>query len=78
MEAYLLVNIAGQKSAIVAQDLLKLDTVNNVHIVEGDCDLIANVKTKNLIELRESVVQKILGLKSVKRVSTLIVAEQGI
>ncbi|MBS3111803.1 Lrp/AsnC family transcriptional regulator [Candidatus Woesearchaeota archaeon] len=75
MISYLLISLAGEKPAMVAQELLKLESVENVHVVYGDCDLIVHAFTENLIDLRESVLTNVVNLKGVKRVSTLIVAE---
>ena len=75
MQAYVLVNVAGQRPAGIAQELLRLEDVHNIHVDYGDCDLIVNVKTDNLLKLREFVLSKILGTRGVKRVSTLIVAD---
>lgn len=75
MQAFILVNIAGENPVYVAKELLRIDIIDNTHVVYGDCDIIAHADSKDLVQLRECVLNEVLKLKGVKRASTLIVAE---
>ncbi|MBI5391681.1 Lrp/AsnC ligand binding domain-containing protein [Candidatus Woesearchaeota archaeon] len=73
--AYLLITTIGLDAAKVAKDLTKIDAVDSVHLIYGEYDIIARVKTKNLVELRETTLEKVRQVKGVEKTTTLIVAD---
>ena len=76
--AYVLINVKGSSEASrIAKELLKIDEVENIHLVYGEWDIIITVKTKTLIQLREVTLNKILAVSGIGRTHTLIVADEG-
>ncbi len=74
--AYVLIAIEGVDANKVANELTYLEEVENVHLIYGEYDLIAQVKGKNLIDLKELALSKIGKVKGVIKTSTLIVADE--
>ena len=75
VKAYVLIAIEGVDVNKVAKELTSLEEVENVHLIYGEYDIIAYVKSKNLIELKELALDKIGKVKGVVKTSTLIVAD---
>ena len=76
VKAYVLIAIEGVDANKVAHALTSLEEVENVHLIYGEYDLIAQVKGKNLIDLKELALSKIGKVKGVIKTSTLIVADE--
>lgn len=73
--AYILITVRGENAGIVAQELTQYDQVSSVHLVYGGYDIIARIKAKNMVELREFAMQQLLKTKGIERTETLIVAD---
>lgn len=73
--AYILITIRGEDASRVAQDLTAYEEVSSLHIVYGSYDIIARIKAKNMIELREFAITKLLKTKGIEKTETLIVAD---
>lgn len=78
MQAFILVNIAGENPASVARIMTNIEEVKNAHVVSGNCDIIAEIECDNFIKLREDIQKKIYNIKGVKRLSTLVVAARKV
>ena len=75
VKAYVLIAIEGADANKVAKELTHIDEIENVHLIYGEYDLIAEVKGKTLVDLRELALSKIGKVKGVIKTSTLIVAD---
>lgn len=75
--AYVLVSLSGSANASrIAKELLRFEEIGNLHLVYGEWDLIARVKAKDMISLREFTLDKLLRLNGIGRTNTLIVADE--
>lgn len=74
--AYILVNTDSVDPAQVAQELMYIEEVDNVHQTTGDYELIARINAENVISLREEILKKIETVKGVMKTTTLIVEDQ--
>jgi len=68
--------VEGVEVNKVAKTITDLDEIENINIIHGDYDLIALVKAKTLISLKETVVEKIRNVKGIAKVATLIIADE--
>ena len=75
VKAYVLIGIEGVDANKVARELTNIEEIENVHLIYGEYDIIAHVKAKNLIDLKELALEKIGKVKGVVKTSTLIVAD---
>ena len=75
VRAYVLIGIEGVDANKVARELTSIEEIENVHLIYGEYDIIAHVKAKNLIDLKELALEKIGKVKGVVKTSTLIVAD---
>lgn len=73
--AYVLITVRGEDASRVAQDLTALEQVSSLHLVYGGYDIIARIKAKNMVEMREFAMNKLLKTKGVEKTETLIVAD---
>lgn len=73
--AYVLITVRGEDASRVAQELTAHDEVTSLHLIYGEYDIIARVKTKNMIDLREFTINKLLKVKGIEKTTTLIVAD---
>ena len=76
VRAYVLIAIEGVDVNKVANELTTIEEIENVHLIYGEYDLIAYVKAKTLISLKELALEKIGKVKGIVKTSTLIVADQ--
>ncbi len=76
VRAYVLIAIEGIDVNKVAKDLTNIDEIENVHLIYGEYDIIATVKTKTLFDLKELALSKIGKVKGIIKTSTLIVADE--
>ncbi len=76
VRAYVLIAIEGIDVNKVAKDLTNIDEIENVHLIYGEYDIMAIVKTKTLFDLKELALSKIGKVKGVIKTSTLIVADE--
>ncbi len=76
VKAYVLIAIEGMEPNKIAGELMKIEEVENLHLLYGEYDLIAFVKSDNLINLKELALEKIGKVKGVIKTSTLIVADE--
>lgn len=77
VKAYVLVAIEGVDPSKVAKEMTDLDEVDNVHLIYGEYDIIAVVKAKNLIDLKDLALEKLGRVRGVVKTSTLIVADEN-
>ena len=75
VRAYVLIAIEGVDANKVANALTNIEEIENVHLIYGEYDLIAAVKAKTLVVLKELALDKIGKVKGVIKTSTLIVAD---
>ena len=75
VRAYVLIAIEGVDANKVANALTNIEEIENVHLIYGEYDLIAAVKSKTLVVLKELALDKIGKVKGVIKTSTLIVAD---
>ena len=73
--AYVLIATKGSEASRVAKELTKFDEVDNIHLIYGEYDIIARVKASNLVQLRESALEKIGKLTGVGKMASYIVAD---
>ena len=76
VKAYVLIGVEGRDTKRVGEELTKISEVEKVNEIYGEYDLIAIVKTENLIDLREVAMDKISKVKGVISTSSLIVADE--
>ena len=76
VKAYVLVAIESEDVNKAAREMTDIDEVENVHLIYGEYDLIALVKSKTLIGLKELALSKIGKVKGVIKTSTLIIADE--
>ncbi len=77
VKAYVLIQVEGVDTEKAAEEITKFEEVENAHLIYGEYDIIAVVKTKNLIQLKEVALEKIAKVKGVVKTSSLIVADQN-
>ena len=76
VKAYVLMEVEGREPSLIAKDLTNIEEVENVNIINGDYDVIALVKSRSLIDLKELALTKIGKIRGVTRTNTLIIADQ--
>ena len=76
VKAYVLIKVDGNDSNKVANSINALEEVENLHHIYGGFDLIAVIKTKNIIKLKEDVIERISKIKGVSETSCMIVADE--
>jgi len=76
VRAYVLIAIESIDVSKAARDITDIDEVENIHLIYGEYDIIAIVKAKSLIDLKELALEKIGKVKGVIKTSTLIVADE--
>lgn len=75
VKAYVLVEVEGVEVNKVARDMTDIDEVENVHLIYGEYDILAEVKAKTLVDLKDLALEKLGKVKGVIKTSTLIVAD---
>ncbi len=75
VKAYVLIAIEGVDANKVANELTTIEEIENVNLIYGEYDIIATVKAKTLVALKELALEKIGRVKGVIKTSTLIVAD---
>ncbi len=73
--AYVLVNCDLGYEAEIIDELKQIDDVKEVHGVYGAYDILAEVKSANIKNLREIITWKIRKLNSIRSTLTLMVTE---
>jgi len=76
VKAYVLIETEGRDPKVIAGEMTAIDEVENVHLIYGEYDLMALVKTKDLIRLREVALDKISKVHGVIKTSSLIIADE--
>ena len=74
--AYVLLNTDSVDPTQVAQELMYIEEVDNVHQTTGEYALIARINAENMIDLREDILKKMEAVKGVMKTTTLIVEDQ--
>ena len=74
--AYVLVSTQDDDPRATANEILEAEEVSSVHLIYGEWDLIARIKAKDLIHLREVALEKIKKASGVSKTTTLIVADE--
>ena len=77
IRAYVLIQLESVDPSKAAKDITSIDEVENAHLTEGEYDIIAIVKTKNLVQLKELALEKIAKVRGVVKTSSLIVADES-
>jgi DNA-binding Lrp family transcriptional regulator len=79
IEAVILVNTEFESpEEQVLQNLKEIHGVNKAYTTaHGVCDYVAKVQTKNVAELKSTVLERICTIDSVMSTSTLVVAENS-
>ena len=75
VKSYVLIQIEGRDPRHIAEELTEIEEVENVNLIYGEYDLMAFVKTKDLIDLNELALEKIAKVHGVVKTSSLIVAD---
>ena len=75
VKAYVLIQIEGVDPSKAAKDVMLIKEVENAHLIYGEYDIIAVVKTKTLVQLKELALEKIAKVRGVVKTSSLIVAD---
>jgi DNA-binding Lrp family transcriptional regulator len=76
VKAYVFIGVEGINPHKAAVEATKIKEVENVDMISGEYDLMAIVKSKTLVSLRELALDKIGRVKGVVKTSTLIVADE--
>ena len=76
VKAYVLIQLEGIDANKAAQEIMNIEEVETAHLIYGEYDIIAIVRTKNLIQLKELALEKIAKVKGVVKTSSLIVADE--
>ena len=76
IKAYILIGIEGVEVNKIAKQVTDIEEVETVNIIHGEHDLIALVRAKTLIELKEIVVEKIKGINGIVMTEELIIADE--
>ena len=71
----LIISESGAERKIV-EDLLETDGIEEAELVYGEYDVIAKVAIDDISQLSDFILEKIRPIGSVKRTSTLIVADE--
>jgi len=74
--AYVLISSADENPRETANAILSSPHVSSVHMIYGEWDLIARVKAKDLVSLREITLEQIKKVPGVIKTTTLIVADE--
>ena len=74
MKAYILISLSGKKEREMLEYLKGMDEVDNVFLLFGEWDIIAEVTAENPDALATFVIDKIRPNPDVKLTSSLIVA----
>lgn len=74
--AFILVSVKENDIVSIASEIMKIPEVKTTHIIYGEYDIIFEIETKTLIELRETTLNKIHKLPGVQKTKTFIVAEE--
>jgi DNA-binding Lrp family transcriptional regulator len=73
--AYVLVTVKGEDASIIAERLSEFEEISSIHLIYGEYDIIARIKAKNMIDLREFTVDKLMKVQGIEKTTTLIVAD---
>ena len=73
--AYMLIQTAHGKVQNVAEKLLKLKEVKEIHTLYGEFDIIAKIETQNMAKLQDFVANKIRPIKDIVSTETLIASD---
>lgn len=75
--AYVLIAVEGAEPSVVAKELNNIEEIENIHLIFGEYNIIAVVKTKTLINLKEVALDRISKVRGVVKTSSLIVADEN-
>jgi len=75
-KAFVLINSDLGKEENLIEEIRSIDDVKEAHLTFGIYDIIAEVQTKNMDQLKELVAFKIRRLKDVRSTLTMTVAEK--
>ena len=70
--AFILINVKDKKVQNIADDLKTIEDVQEVHLVAGEYDLVAVVKTESNEKLSTLLTDKIIHTQGVRHTKTLI------
>ena len=76
--AYILISLgSGVNPSEMASTIMGFDEVDNLHLVYGEWDIIARIKTESMVSLRDFTLEHLLKLNGIARTVTLIVADES-
>ncbi|HLC86217.1 MAG TPA: Lrp/AsnC ligand binding domain-containing protein [Candidatus Nanoarchaeia archaeon] len=75
--AYVLIAVEGAEPSIVAKELNDIEEIDNIHLIFGEYNIIAVVKAKTLVNLKEVALERITKVRGVVKTSSLIVADEN-
>jgi len=73
--AYLLINTDTGKELLVISGLKRVKGVKHAHVVTGLHDVICYVEGKNLMELKNTIISKVRGVKGIQRTVTCLAVD---
>ena len=73
--AFVLINVEGKCIAELAQTLLDLDGVKELHVVAGEYDMVAVARVRDNTELSQLITKYVIHTPGVARTKTLFALE---
>ena len=78
MKAYILINAAVGNVDSVLQEVLKLSVTEEAHKVFGPCDIVAEVKGRDMETLVEIITDKVRRIKGIEDTQSNLVIDSEI
>lgn len=75
IKAFVLIRITPGYEVLVKDKLKDFDEVKEINMLYGEWDLIINIESEDLKQLKEFIIKKIRNIKGVVETSTLICAD---
>ncbi|MCS7097180.1 MAG: Lrp/AsnC ligand binding domain-containing protein [Candidatus Methanomethylicia archaeon] len=75
--AFVLINTEIGSEREVANEIIKIEGVEETYVIYGVYDVIAKVRAENLDKLKEIITMRIRKLSKVRSTLTMIVVEEG-
>ena len=77
IEAYVLIDVVDDANpSEIASEIMLLEEVDNLHLIYGEWDMIAQVKTEDMSKLRNFSLNKLLKMAGIAKTNTLIIADE--
>lgn len=72
-----MISVSSSKNKVsdieIAKEIVKLEEVQEVHLISGECDILVKVRLKNVEDVEKFVLEKIRKIKGVEKTQTCIV-----